>query len=92
MAYGSFAGIWLSPMLISIGYIIGPVVIGVWVLGAIIGDFGILIGGVEAGLWDSVTAANIKSSLGIGMMVGTGVGILVKGIIPKAKDIFASLS
>lgn len=91
MAYGSFAGIWLSPMLISIGYIIGPVVIGVWVLGAIIGDFGILIGGVEAGLWDSVTAANIKSSLGIGMMVGTGVGILVKGIIPKAKDIFGSM-
>ena len=91
MAYGSFAGIWLSPMLISIGYIIGPVVIGVWVLGAVIGDFGILIGGVEAGLWDSVTAANIKSSLGIGMMVGTGVGILIKGILPKAKDIFGSM-
>lgn len=91
MAYGSMAGIWLSPMLISIGYIIGPVVIGVWVLGAFIGDFGILIGGVEMGLWDSVTAANIKSSLGIGMMVGTGVGILVKGIIPKAKDIFGSM-
>ena len=91
MAYGSMAGVWLSPMLISIGYIIGPVVIGVWVLGAIIGDFGILIGGVEMGLWDSVTAANIKSSLGIGMMVGTGVGILVKGIIPKAKDIFGSM-
>ena len=35
-AYGSYAGIWLSPMLISIGYIIGPVVIGVWFLGALI--------------------------------------------------------
>ena len=91
MAYGSYAGIWLSPMLISIGYIIGPVVIGVWFLGALIGDFGILIGGVELGLWDSVVAAKIKSSLGIGMMVGTGVGILVKGIIPKAKDIFGSM-
>ncbi|MBQ6900473.1 MAG: OPT/YSL family transporter [Firmicutes bacterium] len=91
MSYGSMAGIWLSPMLISIGYIIGPVVIGVWFLGALIGDFGILFGGVEMGLWDSVTAANIKSSLGIGMMVGTGVGILVKGIIPKAKDIFGSM-
>ena len=34
-------------MLISIGYIIGPVVVGVWFLGALIGDFGILIGGVE---------------------------------------------
>lgn len=90
-AYGSFVGIWLSPMLISIGYIIGPVVVGVWFLGALIGDFGILIGGVELGFWDSVTAANIKSSLGIGLMVGTGIGILVKGIIPKAKDIFGSM-
>ena len=47
--YGSYAGIWFSPMLISIGYIIGPVVIGVWFLGALIGDFGILMGGVELG-------------------------------------------
>lgn len=89
--YGSFLGIWLSPMLASIGYIIGPVVIGVWFLGALIGDLGILIGGVEAGLWDGAAAANIKASLGIGLMVGTGVGILVKGIIPKAKDIFGSM-
>ena len=90
-AYGSLCGVWYSPMLISIGYIIGPVVIGVWFLGALIGDFGILLGGVELGLWDSATAANIKSSLGLGMMVGTGFGILVKGIIPKAKDIFGSM-
>ena len=89
--YGSLAGVWLSPMLISIGYIIGPVVIGVWFLGALIGDFGILVGGTELGLWDSAEAANIKSSLGIGLMVGTGLGILVKGIIPKAKDIFGSM-
>lgn len=91
MAYGSMMGIWLSPMLASVGYIVGPVVVGVWFLGALIGDFGILIGGVELGLWDSVVAANIKSSLGIGLMVGTGVGILIKGIIPKAKDIFGSM-
>ncbi len=89
--YGSSMGIWLSPMLVSIGYIIGPVVIGVWFLGALIGDFGILIGGVEFGLWDNQTAADIKSSLGIGLMVGTGIGILVKGIIPKAKNIFGSM-
>ena len=91
MQYGSYAGIWLSPMLISIGYIIGPVVIGVWFFGALIGDFGILVGGVKLGLWDSIAAVNIKSSLGIGLMVGTGVGILIKGIIPKAKEIFGSM-
>ena len=91
MNYGSAFGIWYSPMLISIGYIIGPVVIGVWFLGAVIGDVGILLGGTEMGLWSTETAMNIKSSLGIGLMVGTGFGILVKGIIPKAKDIFGSM-
>ena len=61
-SYGSLTGIWFSPMLISIGYIIGPVVIGVWFLGALIGDFGILVGGTELGFWDLTEAANIKSS------------------------------
>lgn len=89
--YGSSAGVWVSPMLVSIGYIIGPVAIGVWFLGAIIGDFGILLGGQASGLWSMETATGIKSSLGIGLMVGTGLGILVKGIIPKAKEIFGSM-
>jgi len=90
-AKGIYAGIWLSPMLIAVGYIIGPLFIGVWFLGAIIGDFGIVLGGTNAGLWDAATAAAIKSSLGIGLMVGTGVGIIVKGIIPKAKEIFGPM-
>jgi uncharacterized oligopeptide transporter (OPT) family protein len=89
--YGSLAGIWLSPMMIAVGYIIGPVAIGVWFLGALLGDFGVLFGGVELGLWDSTVAASIKSSLGIGLMVGTGLGIIVKGILPKAKEIFGPM-
>ena len=88
---GIYAGIWLSPMLIAVGFIIGPLFIGVWFLGAIIGDFGIVLGGTNAGLWDAATAAAIKSSLGIGLMVGTGVGIIVKGILPKAKEIFGPM-
>jgi putative OPT family oligopeptide transporter len=31
---GVYGGIWLSPMLIAVGYIIGPLFIGVWFLGA----------------------------------------------------------
>lgn len=91
MSYGSYGGIWLSPMLMAVGYIIGPLFIGVWFLGAIIGDFGILIAGQSFGLWDGTTAAAIKSSLGIGLMVGTGIGIIVKGILPKAKEIFGPM-
>lgn len=88
---GVLAGIWISPMLIGVGYIIGPLFIGVWFLGAIIGDFGIVLGGTSWGWWDAGTAAAIKSSLGIGLMVGTGIGIIVKGIIPKAKEIFGPM-
>lgn len=88
---GIYAGIWLSPMLIAVGYIIGPLFIGVWFLGAIVGDFGIVLGGTAWGWWDAGTASAIKSSLGIGLMVGTGVGIIVKGIIPKAKEIFGPM-
>lgn len=91
IAFGSYGGIWLSPMLISVGYIVGPVFIGVWFLGALIGDFGILIGGQASGLLDAATAANIKSSLGIGLMVGTGIGIILKEILPRAKAIFGSM-
>ncbi len=88
---GVLAGIWLSPMLIAVGFIIGPLYIGIWFLGAIIGDFGIVLGGTNAGIWDAATASAIKASLGIGLMVGTGVGIIVKGIIPKAKEIFGPM-
>jgi uncharacterized oligopeptide transporter (OPT) family protein len=91
LGFGSLGGIWLSPMLISIGYIIGPVAIGVWFLGALIGDFGILIGGVAAGVLSPERAGGIKASLGIGLMVGTGLGIIVKGILPKVREIFGPL-
>ncbi|MDR2758643.1 MAG: OPT/YSL family transporter [Spirochaetaceae bacterium] len=91
LSFGSLGGIWLSPMLVSIGYIIGPLAIGVWFLGAIFGDFGILIGAVSTGLLSPELAAGIKSSLGIGLMVGTGLGIIFKGILPKAREIFGPL-
>lgn len=91
MSYGSYGGLWFSPMLIAVGYLIGPLFIGVWFLGALIGDFGILIGGQSFGWWDATIAAHIKSSLGIGMMVGTGLGIIIKEILPRAKSIFGPM-
>lgn len=87
MKYGSFTGVWFSPMLIGIGYILGPVMIGVWFIGALIGDFGILYFGNISGIFDAAVAANVKSSLGIGLMVGSGIGVLIKGILPNMKEI-----
>lgn len=88
---GGVFGIYMSPMMISVGYILGPVLIGVWFLGALLGNIGIVMGGSAAGIWDVTTAVGIKDSLGIGVMVGTGFGIIAKGILPKAKAIFGSM-
>ncbi len=82
-------GIYLSPMMISVGYILGPALLLAWFAGGLIGDFGIVVGGTAAGLWDLATASGIKTSLGIGVMVGTGIGIICKSIIPKTKSIFS---
>lgn len=89
--YGSYGGVWLSPMLVSVGYLVGPIFVGVWFFGALIGDVGILIGGQRLGFFDATTAANIKSGLGLGMMVGTGVGVFIKNIFPNFKAIFGSM-
>lgn len=87
-----FFGMWLSPMAIGIGYIIGPLYMGTWFLGALVSYFFIIPVGVSAGWFASVDAATaFKNSLAIGFMVGAGVGILVKGILPKAKEIFAPM-
>ncbi len=89
--FGSAGGLWFSPMLIAVGYIIGPVFIGVWFIGALVGDVGILIFGQKFAGLDMGTALNIKASLGIGMMVGTGFAIVLKEILPRAKAIFAPM-
>ncbi len=87
-----FFGVWISPMAISIGYIIGPLFTGVWFLGALLGYFFIIPVGVSQGWFADVAAATaFKDSLGIGLMVGTGIGVLLKGIIPKAKEIYGPM-
>lgn len=84
-------GLYMSPMMLSVGYIIGPLALIVWFIGALIGDFGVVVGGTAAGFWSLETAAGIKSSLGMGVMVGTGLGIICKGILPQAKAIFGPM-
>ena len=87
-----FFGFWISPMAAAIGYIIGPLFTGVWFLGAFIAYFGMLPLGILWGIFpDLASATAFKDSLGIGLMVGTGLGILVKGILPKAREIYGPL-
>jgi uncharacterized oligopeptide transporter (OPT) family protein len=90
LAKGIPFGVWVAPMAVAIGYLIGPLYTGVWFLGAIVGFFGISLAGVSFGFFADLPAAEaFRQSLGIGVMVGTG--ILIKGILPKAKEIYGPM-
>ena len=74
--------IWVSPMALGIGAIIGPVLALMWFLGTIIGYYVITPIGISAGFFQTMADADsFRSSLGIGLMIGTGLGVAVKAII-----------
>ena len=91
LGYGSYMGVWYSPMLIGVGYVIGPLAIGVWLLGGIVADFGFLALGQGTLGWSYEFASGLKSSIGLGFMIGVGVAILVRDIIPNSKKIFGPM-
>lgn len=76
-------GIYASPMLLSVGFLVGTGAVAVWFLGAVLGNFGIIVGGTAAGLFDTATAQGIVSSLGMGVMMGSGFAVIAKDTIPK---------
>lgn len=83
-----YLGIWLSPMAVGIGYIIGTLYTGVWFLGAVLSYLIIIPLGTLLKIFPSAQAAvTFKNTLGIGLMVGTGIGILIaylSGLIQKS--------
>ena len=84
---GFSAGLWMSPMAIAIGYLIGPLYTGVWFIGALIGYPGIVTAGTWLGWFkNSAAAVEFKNSLGIGLMVGTGVAVLLKQLLPRLRN------
>ena len=79
----SFA-IYNSPQMLSVGFLVGGVSVAFWFAGAVAGNFGIIAGGSAAGFWDVPTAQGIVSSLGMGLMMGSGAGVVLKDILPHA--------
>ncbi|MBX9033133.1 OPT/YSL family transporter [Gordonibacter massiliensis (ex Traore et al. 2017)] len=77
-------GVYLSPMLLAVGFLVGTGAVVVWFAGALFANFGIVVGGSAAGLWDVASAQGIVSSLGMGVMMGAGLGVIFKNILPKA--------
>ncbi|WP_072374495.1 OPT/YSL family transporter [Thermophilibacter mediterraneus] len=77
-------GVYNSPQMLAVGFLAGGASVATWFVGALFGNFGIITGGSAAGLWDVATAQGIVSSLGMGLMMGSGVGVVVRDILPHA--------
>lgn len=77
-------GIYNSPMLLSVGFLVGGAAVAFWLAGGLIANFGIIAGSSAAGLWDVSSAQGIVSSLGMGLMMGSGIGVVVRDILPAA--------
>ena len=77
-------GIYNSPMLLSVGLLVGGAAVAFWLAGGLIANFGIIVGGSAEGLWDVANAQGIVSSLGMGLMMGSGIGVVVRDILPAA--------
>ena len=78
---GVACGIQMSPMRWAVGFLAGRRSIIYWAVGAVLGWFGIVALGSMLGLWDIATAQGIVSSLGMGLMMGSGAGVVIKDIV-----------
>ena len=84
-------GIQMSPMRWAVGFLAGRRSIIYWAVGAVVGWFGIVTGGSMLGVWDVPTAQGIVSSLGMGLMMGSGAGVVVRDIaLPLVRGARAS--
>jgi putative OPT family oligopeptide transporter len=79
-------GVYFSLLPLAMGFMIAPLSALVWVAGGLLGDFGLVVGGTAAGLWDLATAQGFKMSLGIGGMIGCGLGIIIKMLLGVIKN------
>ncbi len=77
-------GIYNSPMLLSVGFLVGGAAVAFWFAGGLVANLGIVVGGTAAGAWDVATAQGIVQSLGMGLMMGSGLGVVLRDILPKA--------
>ena len=76
-------GIYNSPMMLAVGFLVGTGAVVAWFCGAVSANFGLIFGASQMGLWDVATGQGIVSSLGMGVMMGCGIGVIIKNVLPK---------
>ncbi len=78
-------GIYCSPMLLAVGYLVGVGAVVTWIVGAVFASFGLIVGASSLGLWDVAAGQGIVSSLGMGLMMGAGFGVVAKLIYSRVR-------
>ncbi len=77
-------GIYNSPMMLAVGFLVGTGAVIVWFAGAVLANFGIIVGGPALGLCTTEAAQAIVSCLGMGCMMGAGIAIVGHDIAPQS--------
>ncbi len=78
--------IWISPMALAIGAMVGRLPAILWLGGAVLGYLLIVPIGLSTGLFTDMSVATLfRENLGIGIMLGTGIGVFIKAIISALK-------
>lgn len=76
-------GIYASPLSLAVGFLVGTGAVVVWFAGAVLANFGIIVGAPALGLCDADAAQGIVASLGMGLMMGSGVAVIVRDVLPR---------
>ncbi|HHV59762.1 MAG TPA: peptide transporter [Clostridiaceae bacterium] len=88
-----FVSVWVSPMAGAIGYLIGSLYTMVWFIGAVLSYVIIIPFGPALGVFESVDAAtSFAQTAGIGLMVGTGLGVVISFVVAFIKKQIGSKS
>ncbi|MHC1691763.1 MAG: OPT/YSL family transporter [Sphaerochaetaceae bacterium] len=78
--------LWLSPMALSIGAMIGKLSAFLWLGGALFGYLVLTPLGINLGFFSDFSASSaFRKNLGIGIMIGTGVGVFIKAVVDKCR-------
>ena len=89
-AYIAPVMVYVSPMVIAIGAMIGKLFALLWLGGAVLGHLILTPVGISLGWLSDLAAADVfRQNLGLGLLIGTGLGIFVKavsGSFGKKKD------
>ena len=81
---GVSLGVYASPMMLSVGFLVGFGMLALAMVGGIVANFAIVVGGVSSGLLAPGAATGIVKSLGMGLMMGSGLGVVLKDILAPA--------